>query len=68
MGNEHDDRSGLLDGWMTRAELAAALGVTPDTVCRWATEGTGPPYVRIGRKVYYHRDAVRDWIPTRQAG
>lgn len=63
-----DDQDDILDGWMTRAELAEALGVVEDTLSRWATERTGPPYIRLGRKVFYHKDAVRDWLPTRQAG
>jgi excisionase family DNA binding protein len=56
----------LLDGWLTRQELAAQIGVSPDTLQRWANRRHGPPYVRIGRKVLYRTAAVQDWLVSRE--
>lgn len=53
---------GLLNEWMPRTELAAALGISPDTLARWETRRIGPPCVRLGRKVMYRRGAVQDWM------
>ena len=40
--------------------------LSPDTTDQsWAAhrhKGTGPPYVKLGRKVYYRRDDVEAWI------
>ncbi len=37
----------------TPAEAAAQLLTKPRTLERWRTNGTGPRYVRIGRRVAY---------------
>lgn len=52
----------ILADWMTRAELAAELGVSTDTLARWETRRIGPPIVRVGRRVLYRREAVREWL------
>lgn len=63
-----DDRSVLenakpmLSEWMTRAELAVELGITTETLCRWTSRRHGPAPTRIGRRVLYRRDTVRQWI------
>ena len=53
---------GLLQDYMTPAELAAELGVNPRTLERWNNQRVGPPRVRLGRKVLYRRDSVVEWI------
>jgi len=52
----------LLDGWLTRAEVAAEIGVSVDTLARWETRRIGPPSVRIGRRVLYRAQAFREWL------
>ena len=52
----------LLDGWLDRAELARQLALSVDTLQRWETRRVGPPCVRVGRKVLYRKEAVRDWL------
>jgi len=56
----------LLDGWLTRAEVAAEIGVSIDTLARWESRRIGPPCVRIGRKVLYRAQAFRDWLVARE--
>lgn len=55
-------KPGLLEDWLTRAELALELGLSVDTLARWETRRIGPTCVRIGRKVIYRRGAVQDWL------
>jgi hypothetical protein len=59
--------SGLLDGWLNRAELAQELALSVDTLQRWETRRIGPPCVRVGRKVLYRKDAVREWLCEQEA-
>ena len=33
---------------------------------RWEAQRFGPPCVRAGRKVYYRRDAVHDWLQLQE--
>lgn len=56
----------LLSGWIGRGELAAELGVSVDTLGRWAARGKGPKCVRAGRKVLYRRRAVVDWLQKQE--
>lgn len=35
---------------------------SPRTAERWRTTGAGPTYVKLGRKIYYRRGDVRDWL------
>ena len=63
--------TGLLTGWLNRSDLARELTLSVDTLQRWETRRVGPPCVRVGRKVLYRMEAVRDWLrdqETRKAG
>jgi len=57
----------LLIGWLNRSELAEELGLSIDTLQRWETRRFGPPCVRVGRKVLYRMEAVRDWLREQEA-
>lgn len=57
----------LLSGWISRLDLALELGVTVETLHRWEKLRFGPPCVRAGRKIYYRRDAVQDWLMEQEA-
>ena len=56
----------LLNEWMTRAELAAALDVSEPTLARWASRKIGPVCIRIGRRVLYRREAVKEWMVAQE--
>lgn len=58
--------AGLLGGWISRLDLALELGVTVDTLRRWEALRFGPLCVRAGRKVYYRRDGVHDWLQLQE--
>jgi len=59
--------SGLLTGWLDRTNLARELTLSVDTLQRWETRRMGPPCVRVGRKVLYRMEAVRDWLREQEA-
>ena len=58
--------TGLLDGWMNRAELAAELGVCVDTLMRWERRRYGPKCVKAGRKALYKRSTVLTWLDAQE--
>jgi predicted site-specific integrase-resolvase len=64
--SETGDSQEVLSGWMNRDELAASLGVQPMTLAKWQNQRIGPPLVRIGRKVWYRREAVEDWLRKKE--
>jgi hypothetical protein len=58
----------ILAGWISRGELARELGLSEDTLRRWEDRRIGPVCVRAGRRVYYRRAAVQDWLAGQEAG
>ena len=66
MGGPEVD-TGLLTGWLDRTDLARELTLSVDTLQRWETRRFGPPCVRVGRKVLYRMEAVRDWLREQEA-
>jgi predicted DNA-binding transcriptional regulator AlpA len=43
-------------------ELAAEYGIGEATLADWRCDGTGPPYLKIGRIVFYPKALVDDWL------
>ena len=56
----------LLNEYLNATECAAELGVCPRTLERWRRLSTSPPITRIGKKIMSRREAVRDWLLTRE--
>lgn len=46
-------------GLLTEDEVAAALGRNVLTIRNWRGERRGPPFVKMGQKVFYLRESVR---------
>jgi ParB-like chromosome segregation protein Spo0J len=64
---EHSSaRAGLLAGYLTTDELAKELGKSPRTIARWDGLRIGPPKTVIGKKIYFRREAVRQWLLTQE--
>lgn len=63
-----DPSAELMQGWMGRREVSAALGISAATLQRWQTRRIGPPCVRIGRRVFYRADAFREWMISQERG
>jgi hypothetical protein len=63
-GTSHDDADSapVLLGWLSRKELAGQLGLSEGTLARWGSLGIGPIFVRVGFRVFYRRESVREWL------
>ena len=55
------DRARLL----TRPDAAELLDVRPATLGKWAAEGSGPAFVRVGRSVRYRLGDLLDYLDRR---
>lgn len=51
---------------LNTAEAAEALRLGVATLHRWRKAGKGPPYIEMGRKVYYRRTDLDRWIEEQQ--
>jgi hypothetical protein len=58
--------SDFLDGFVSEEAYAARRGVSIRTCQRDRQLRQSPPYVLIGRRVYYRVEAVRDWLIARE--
>jgi DNA-binding transcriptional MerR regulator len=58
----------LLDGYVSKQELARQLGRSIRTIDRWETKRLGPPRVVVGRTVLYNIDSARKWLASREQG
>jgi predicted DNA-binding transcriptional regulator AlpA len=47
---------------MSAIRAAQFLGVSRQTLRRWIYAGDGPPRVRKGKRYYYVREAMKDWL------
>lgn len=56
----------ILEGYASRNDLAASIGVTERTIARWTDQPDGLPVTKIGNKVLYRLDAAREWIASRE--
>jgi hypothetical protein len=52
----------LLGGYLNEDEEASALGVVTRTLRSWRQRGEGPPYVKVGRQVFYPIDGGTAWL------
>jgi len=47
---------------LLETEYAKQRGVSVRTVQRERAQRIGPPYIRLGRKIYYRPDAINGWL------
>lgn len=50
------------DTFMTTAEVATLMRISPETVRYWRHVGKGPASFKAGRKVLYERADVEKWL------
>ena len=53
-----------VDRLLRREDVADRLGISPKTLEKWAANGRGPDYVRVGRLVRYPQSGVNRWIAS----
>jgi len=61
-------RNRLLANHLDEDEQAAELGVTTRTLRSWRQRGYGPPFIKVGRAVFYEVSASIAWLKQLQAG
>jgi Helix-turn-helix domain len=56
----------LDDEYMDEAALAATLGIRVTTVRKWRRIRKGPPFIPVGRKLYYRRETFTAWMRSQE--
>jgi DNA-binding transcriptional MerR regulator len=49
---------------LTPQEVADWFGINPRTLANWRSQGTGPPYRKLGHYVRYEEHELRAWLET----
>ena len=57
-----DDASDFLEGFIPEDEYARIRGVTIRTCQRDRQLRKAPPYIQLGRRIFYRIDALREWL------
>lgn len=47
---------------LTEADYAQARGVSLRTVQRERAQRVGPPFIKLGRNIYYRPAAIEEWL------
>lgn len=55
-----------MEGLATSKEVAEFLNVHPKSMDRWASQGAGPPFVRVEGARRYDWADVRAWVEARK--
>ena len=51
------------DTLITRSDLPQYIPVASQTLARWAVEGQGPRFIKVGRRlVAYRAGDLREWL------
>src|SRR5215470_8150176 len=56
----------FLNGYVSEQEYARQRGVTVRTCQRDRQLRKSPPYIQLGRRIYYRIEAVREWLVTNE--
>lgn len=51
--------------FLSEKQLAKELGVAVSTLRRWHARRIGPPRSAVGRKFYYSRQKLEEWIEAK---
>ncbi len=60
------ERQDLLDGYLTKSQLAKELGRHPRTIDRWIRLGKMAPETVLGRQRLFKRSSVEKWLAARE--
>ena len=52
--------------YVSARRLASMLGVSLRTLSRWDAAGTGPPKIKIGKKVIFDLGKISEWLESRE--
>jgi hypothetical protein len=58
--------SALLEGYAPEDEYCRVRGISQRQAQRERQSGSGPPFVKVGREVYYNISSFRAWLADRE--
>lgn len=60
-----EKEANMNEEFYTQADLVKILKISPRTLERYRQEGTGPAFVKTGRRALYRASDVAKWVDAR---
>ena len=57
-----------MQGYITEDQYVQMRGVCKRTIQRERADGNGPPFVKLGKKIYYREEALGEWLLAMERG
>ena len=54
----------LPDGRLTALDAAAYCGISYKSMALYRSQGNGPPFVKLGKSVFYHKADLDAWLAS----
>lgn len=51
--------------YLSPEQVAGMLGVPLKTIYTWQSEGTGPQFYKVGKRVVYIESEVHEWVRSK---
>jgi predicted DNA-binding transcriptional regulator AlpA len=52
--------------YVSAQHVTSMLRISPRTLSRWHAAGTGPPKIKIGKKIFYDLVKISEWLDSRE--
>jgi predicted DNA-binding transcriptional regulator AlpA len=52
----------MIENLMSEDELCKALGLTKPTLQTWRSLRKGPPWIKVGRNIFFDKQKVESWL------
>lgn len=62
---ENVNEAGSIEQLLTEAEAARLLTLSVRTLQNYREDGSGPEFIRVGRRIIYEPAAIRRWLDGR---
>src|SRR5215469_8075954 len=47
-------------------QVGVIVGVSPATLMNWRCQNVGPPFTKLGRKIWYKAESLQAWIDSKE--
>ena len=61
-----DNQRAILPGHTHESEVAIECKLKPRTLRLWRQRGKGPPFVKIGRNIFYNDESRAAWLKSQE--
>ena len=55
-------KEGRMEDYITEKQYAEMRGVSTRTIMRERSGGNGPPFIKLGKVIYYRKEALKAWL------